>query len=132
MRYIMKIESFTPNLKVENIKNTIEFYEEILGFHVVAVLPEKEPIWALLRNGNSTIMFQQSKSFDTEGFHTEQVMGGSFFFYIKISKLDAFYQNIKDKVKIRKHPHVTSYKMKEFAIEDCNGYILMFAEEQKE
>lgn len=127
----MRIESLTPNLKVENVKNTIEFYKEILQFQAVAILPEHEPIWALLQKENITLMLQQSKSFDSEGFSTEKVIGGSFFFYIKISQLDEFYLQIKNKVKIRKNPHVTSYNMKEFAIEDCNGYILVFAEEQQ-
>jgi uncharacterized glyoxalase superfamily protein PhnB len=126
----MKIEALTPNLKVENIKNTLNFYKEILDFQVVMVLPEKEPIWALLQNNGFTIMFQQKKSFEEECPHLEKIQGGSFFLYIKISQLDSFYQNIKDKVKIMKHPHVTSYKMKELAIEDCNGYFLVFAEEQ--
>ncbi len=126
----MKIESFTPNLKVENVSNTIEFYKAILGFNIVAMLPEKDPIWALMQNNNATIMFQQSKSFEQEGMHTEKLIGGSFFFYIKILQLDQLYLNIKDKVKIKKHPHVTSYNMKEFAIEDCNKYIIIFAEEQ--
>lgn len=126
----MKIEALTPNLKIENVRNTIAFYKDVLNFQVIMMLPAKEPIWALLQNNGATIMFQQTQSFETECPHLSKVIGGSFFLYIKISELDAFYQKIKSEVKIIKHPHVTSYKMKEFAIEDCNGYLLMFAEEQ--
>lgn len=125
------IESLTPNLKVENVKNTTQFYQEMLGFEVVMILPDKEhPIWALLQNNNATVMLQQRKSFEEEFPHLGNAIGGSLSFFIKIRQLDNFHNKIKNKVKVIKSPHITSYNMKEFAIEDCNGYLLVFAEEQ--
>jgi len=124
------IESLTPNLKVENVKNTMTFYQEILGFNIIMTLPKENPAWALLQNNNITIMFQQKKNFEEEYPQLKNPIGGSLSFFIKITQLDNFYNQIKNKVKIIKTPHITPYNMKEFAMEDCNGYLLVFAEEQ--
>jgi uncharacterized glyoxalase superfamily protein PhnB len=124
------MESLTPNLKVKDIKDTITFYQEILGFKIIMILPEKDPVWALMQNNNVTIMFQQKKSFEEEFPHLQTTIGGSLSFFIKTTNLDSFYNQIKDKVKTIKAPHITPYNMKEFAIEDCNGYLLVFAEDQ--
>jgi uncharacterized glyoxalase superfamily protein PhnB len=124
-----KIDSMTTNLKVESVPKTILFYKDVLGFEISMVLPKENPIWALLKKDHATIMFQQRKSFEEEYPHLGKAIGGSFFFYIKITQLEKFYNEIKDKAKVIKNPYKTSYKMKEFSIEDCNGYLLVFAED---
>lgn len=124
------MESLTPNLKVDNIENTISFYQEMLGFKMIMILPEKNPIWALMQNSNIMIMFQQKKSFEEEYPLRGNRIGGSLSLFIKITQLEDFFNLIKNKVKIIKAPHITPYNMKELAIEDNNGYLLVFAEEQ--
>jgi len=125
------MKGLTPNLMVENVQTTISFYKEIFGFEVLMTAPEKGiPFWALLKNNNVTIMLQQRKSFETEYSQmTGKPLGGTLHFFTKIEKLDDFYNKIKDKVKVIKTPHITTYKMKEFSVEDCNGYLFVFAQE---
>ncbi len=126
------MQGLSPNLIVKNMKESLDYYKNILNFEILVTVPEKdEIIWALLQNNNVTIMFQKKESLENE-YNTlkNKELGGSFTLFIKIADLDTFYKKIKDKVKILKDPNITPYNMKEFAIEDLNGYILVFAEKQ--
>lgn len=126
------MQSLSPNLIVKNMKESLDYYKNILKFEVLVTVPEKdEIIWALLQNNNVTIMFQKKESLEKEYNELKnKELGGSFTLFIKVTDLDNFYKKIKDKVKVLKTPNITPYNMKEFAIEDINGYILVFAEEQ--
>lgn len=120
----------TPNLMVENIRDTITFYKDILGFEVLMALPKDKPIWALLKSGNVTVMLQERKSFEDEfAYMKGKSLCATLSLYIRMDKVEEYYSKIKDKVSIIKVPHTTPYKMKEFAIQDCNGYLLVFAQE---
>ena len=127
-----KMKDLTPNIMVENIQNTIEYYQTILGFDIVMTFPVNEnPLWALLKKNNISMMFQEKNSFLKEYPHLSDIgMGGSLSLFIGIDNIDGFYNEIYKKVKVIKPPHVTTYGIKEFAIEDINGYLLVFAEKQ--
>ncbi len=47
---------------------------------------------------------------------------------MELDSISELYARIKDKVTIVKDLQTTFYGMQEFYIEDCNGYILTFAE----
>ena len=126
------MQNLSPNLPVKNMQESIDYYRDILKFNVLMKVPEEGvPVWALLQNGSVSIMLQEKTSFLEEYPHlVDKNIGASLSLFIKIKNLDDFYKEISDQVKIIKTPHVTPYNMKEFAIEDPNGYLLVFAEEQ--
>jgi predicted enzyme related to lactoylglutathione lyase len=49
--------------------------------------------------------------------------------YICVSDLDALYTELKKRrAKIIRKPEVTEYETREFAVEDCNGYVICFGQ----
>lgn len=130
----MKIKDLTPNLMVKDVNKTVDFYKNILGFDVIATVPE-EGVWvfAIMQSGSNMLMFQEEKSIKKEYPQLNKFeQSGGFTFYIHVDDVHALYDQLQGKAAIAKDLHQTFYGSTDFAIEDCNGYILTFSEERKE
>jgi uncharacterized glyoxalase superfamily protein PhnB len=57
--------------------------------------------------------------------------GGSLLLYIQTTEIRKLFDNVKDNVKVVKVLEKTFYGATEFSIEDNNGYLLTFAEDEK-
>lgn len=135
------MEKLNPNLMVKDVRESIKFYQNNLGFEVVMVVPESQDavlesldtdqqiVYALVKNGNVEIMFQAEESFkeDIPALKDAQY-GASCSFYIEVKDVESFYANVKDKVEIVKELFTTWYGMQEFYMRDNSGYILAIAE----
>jgi uncharacterized glyoxalase superfamily protein PhnB len=75
-------------------------------------------------------MFQTFESLGTELPAISRQKGGSLLLYIQTTGIRAFFETIKDKVKVLKGLEKTFYGATEFSIEDNNGYVLTFAEDE--
>jgi len=142
MKITMK--KLSPNLMVKDIRETVEFYKNNLGFDFIVAVPETKDgmvtnltgeqklIWAQVKNGNVEIMLQAEESLkeDVTAF-TDSEIGASVSFYMEVENLEDFYNEIKTKVEIVKEFSTTWYGMNEFYIHDNNGYILGFSEQKK-
>ena len=125
------MDSISPNIFVNDINKTIDFYKE-LGFNVVTTVPEQGDIfWAMMTCGNVTFMFQTFESLGTELPTISRHNGGSLLLYIQTSDIRKFFDRIKGNVKVVKELEKTFYGATEFSIEDNNGYLLTFAEDEK-
>jgi uncharacterized glyoxalase superfamily protein PhnB len=125
------MESVTANFFVNDINKTIDFYK-LLGFNVTMTVPEEGDItWAMMTCGNVTFMFQTFQSLGNELPSISRQGGGSLLFYIKTTEIRNFFEQIKDNVKVVKGLEKTFYGATEFSIEDNNGYLLTFAEDEK-
>ena len=125
------MDSISPNIFVNDINKTIDFYKE-LGFNVVTTVPEQGDIfWAMMTCGNVTFMFQTFESLGTELPTISRQNGGSLLLYIQTSDIRKFFDRIKGNVKVVKELEKTFYGATEFSIEDNNGYLLTFAEDEK-
>jgi uncharacterized glyoxalase superfamily protein PhnB len=124
------MESLSPNIFVKNMTETIEFYKT-LGFQLIMTVPEtgSEFVWAMMLNGSITFMFQTFESLAEELPEITRQNGGSLLFYIKLTGLLAFFEEIKEKVTVLKGLEKTFYGATEFSILDNNGYVLTFAED---
>lgn len=127
---LVYFKTLTPNLIVEEMDTTIGFYRDVLGFEVLMTTPEKEPFdWAMMKKGSAAIMFQTRQSLGGEmAAFKKMPVGGSFTLYINVANLEDLYQTIKGKVTVEKPLYDTFYGTREFAIRDCNGYMMVFAE----
>lgn len=124
------MDSLSPNIFVKDINQTINFYKQ-LGFTVIATVPEAgDLVWAMLTCGNVTMMFQTYDSLGAELPAISREDGGSLLFYIKIKGIRKFHESLKDQIKIVKGLEKTFYGATEFSIEDINGYVLTFAEDE--
>lgn len=123
------MESLSPNIYVEDVKNSIEFYKQ-LGFTVAMSVPEnsEEPVWAMLQNGNVTIMFESVNNIEGRLPEISRQNGGSLLLYIKVKEVESYFDSIKDKVTVLHGLQKTFYGSTEFTIKDCNGYVLTFGD----
>ncbi len=125
------MDSLSPNIFVENMNETIDFYRSI-GFQLEMTVPEtgNDFIWAMAMNGEVTFMFQTFASLGEELPDISRKSGGSLLFYIKLKKIREFFELIKDKVTVLKPLETTFYGATEFSILDNNNYVLTFAEDE--
>jgi uncharacterized glyoxalase superfamily protein PhnB len=122
------MDSVSPNIFVNDINKTIDFYED-LGFSVVTTVPEQgDLVFALMTCDKVTFMFQTFESLGDELPEIKRQDGGSLLLYIKINRIRDLHNKIEGKVKIIKGLEKTFYGATEFSIQDINGYILTFAE----
>ena len=125
------MESLTVNLFVKNINRSIDFYK-LLGFEVAMTVPEQgDCVWAMLANGNVSVMFQTLESLGNELPDLDRTRsGGTLLFYIKLKQIRAFFDEVKYKTEIVKGLEKTFYGATEFTIKDVDGYHLTFAENE--
>ena len=129
--YVLIMESLSPNIFVNDIAQTIGFYE-LLGFKVAMSVPETgtDLVWAMMTNGSVTMMFQTFSSLADDLPEINRVDGGSLLLYINLKNIRAFFEEIKDKVAVLKGLETTFYGAAEFSIKDNNGYVITFAEHE--
>jgi uncharacterized glyoxalase superfamily protein PhnB len=124
------MKSVSPNLFVNDINGTVEFYKQ-LGFTVTATVPDEGPfIFVMMTCGEVIFMFQTIDSLGNELPSISRQIGGSFMLYIQTKSIRNFFEQIKDKVKVLKGIEKTFYGATEFCIEDNNGFVLTFAEDE--
>lgn len=136
-------KKLTPNIMVNNVRESVLFYIEILGFTLNLLVPTnskaiedkleegKEYSYAMVSRDEIFFMLMEKKAFGKDLPMLENTsIGASASFYCDISNIDDFYNSIRNKIKIAIDLHTTWYGMREFYIKDCNGYVLCFAEAQ--
>jgi uncharacterized glyoxalase superfamily protein PhnB len=122
--------SIAPNIYVKDLKQTIDFYK-MLGFEIITSVPEKgDAIFTMMRCGGVTLMFQTFASIENSLPVVSRNDGGSLLLYIKVKKIRALFETLKDKVEVLHGLEKTFYGATEFSIKDVNNYMLTFAENE--
>ncbi len=120
-------ETITTNIMVKNVKETVKFYEEKLGFTKVLSVPEEGEIlnFAILNKDKISIMLQEQENLISEypTLKTDEIVP-TFTLFITVDDVLSVYNELKDKVKVAKELHKTFYGKDEIAIFDNNGNVL--------
>ena len=125
------MESCSPNLFVNDMNATIDFYKK-LGFTVTMTVPDTgDYVWAMMTCGSVSFMFQTLASLGNTLPDVSRAGGGSLLFYIKLKNIRTFFESVKDKVTVLQGLEKTFYGATEFSIKDNNGFILTFAEDEQ-
>ena len=140
----MKVNTLTPNLAVVDIRQTVQFYCENLGFELVMAVPETQDgidqqlhedrvyVYAMLNKDNASLMFQRIDTLKEDiSLFDKDTIGASVSFYMQGKGIETFYEELKSKNIPISEMRLTWYGIKEFYIKDNNGYILGFAEEME-
>ena len=125
-------KKLTPNLVVANVERSLAFYVDTLGFTRGMTVPEQSPfVFASVTNGSVEIFLNDAATAIKEyPSFAGKPIGATATMFIEMEGIDAFHDAVKPKVKITM-PIVTQfYGMREFAIEDPDGYLITFAERQ--
>ena len=122
----MRIKQTPPILWTKNLRETISFYENVLGFTGHCDFPN---FVSLLRD-NAEIMFIVPDAEDAdekEKFSSNATLPGSIYFFME--NVDEFWEAVKDKATVKTAICDREYLMRDFSILDNNGYELVFGQE---
>lgn len=120
----MKLTNLRPMLETNDIKATIEFYTETLGFTLRETFEhEGTTTWCDLVRDEVAIMFSLPNEHMNYG---RILLSGSL--YINAEDVEEVWNLLKDKCEVVYAPENFEYGMREFAIKDNNGYVLNFGE----
>jgi len=130
----MKLNSLTPNLMVNDVEETVEYYTDMLGFTLLMTVPETGKLdWAMVKRNDVVLMFQTKKSLASDlPRMAGEKPGGGLTFYIKVDRITEIHEELfNNEVEIISELESTFYNTIEFSVVDVNGYVLTFSEEQK-
>jgi uncharacterized glyoxalase superfamily protein PhnB len=114
-------QKVVPMIHVPDVKATADWYVSI-GFRLVRVNEEDGELnWALLRLGESDVMFSSGGKPSSE-FRRE------FDLYIHTDEIEQVYKRLKDRVEMVEDLHDTFYGMREFIFRDCNRFWISFGQ----
>jgi len=126
----MKLTTVIPMLSVSDLKRTMTFYCDRLGFHVVNKLGDPDLTWCMLGRDGAKMMFsrpppeemkelpQRAKDFQVYYFYPDNIV--------------ALHAAWKTKRVPVTELRVSTYGMKEFELRDPDGYWLWFGQETDE
>jgi uncharacterized glyoxalase superfamily protein PhnB len=118
----MKLLNLRPMIWVDDVKATIDWYVNTLGFENANYVQDWQ--WGVVTKDEVEIMFAKpNEHIPCDG----PKFTGSFYF--NTDNVDALWQKFKDSSFICYPPETFEWEMKEFAIKDPNGYILQFGQD---
>ncbi len=139
------IQDITTNIMVEDVEETVRFYNEVLWFWIIFTVDDQKNtwFWEILETWNiifaqvwdekNKIMIQQKQNLASEIKQLEWVpIWASMSFYITVEDIDTYYKRYSKKWIIIRDLETSWYGMKEFVIKDNSWYILMIGEQDKD
>jgi len=134
-------KKLTPNLVVASVERSLAFYEDVLGFERGMTVPEQSPfVFGSVTSGTVEVFFNDAATAQKEyPAFAGKPIGATGTLFIEMdgspesgSNIDALHDRIKSRAKVTM-PLVTQfYGMREFAIEDPDGYVITFAQRVQE
>jgi uncharacterized glyoxalase superfamily protein PhnB len=124
------IRKLTPNLIVSSVEGSLAFYEGVLGFTRGITVPEQSPfVFASVTSGPVEIFFNDRSTVTKESPQfKDKAFGGGNTMFVEVDGVDELYDQTKNRARVVM-PIVTQwYGMREFAIEDPDGYVITFAQ----
>jgi lactoylglutathione lyase len=120
----------TPNLLVATVERSLAFYVDTLGFARGMTVPDESPFaFASVTSGPIEIFFNDAAGAVKEypGFAGKPI-GCTGTLFVEVQGIDALHDRLKPSVTIVMPIETKFYGMREFAIEDPDGYVITFAE----
>ena len=113
-----------PCLLVSDMRRSLSFYTQVLGFTQTGYYPiESDPIRTeVRRDGVALILYTDA----FRGSDGQPRLSGAL--YVFPADVEQLANELRGKVPFLWGPEVTDYDMREFAIRDPDGYMLVFAE----
>ena len=132
----MKFTDVTPNLIVADIDRSLAFYRDVLGFSVVTSVPDAAPfafVW-MQRDGVSVFLNTVASVKDEQPALAARPIGGTATMFMVIEAetpavgVDALFEQVKSKARVIMPLKTQFYGMREFGIEDPDGYVIFAAQ----
>lgn len=111
--------SLTILLRCVDLQSTRDLYQSVLGFDSAAT------------PGNTLTVSKQGARLvftSQDLWAIEPCLSGTI--YIPVADVDAYFSSVKDRVTLAWALQDMPYGSREFAIVDCNGYLIAFQQEE--
>lgn len=121
----------SPTLAVRNMKKTLEFYQESLGFKLGMVSPDvNNPEYADLSKDGMVLMFVPAKNLN---IGAEEKLGTGVNLHMRLDEdIDEYHEELKKRgVKITTDIEDEPNGSRGFTVEDFDGYKLTFSQAAK-
>jgi len=116
-------QQLVPALLVRDMRETLAFYRK-LGFALTGCHPnESNATWAEVKRDSIVMQFHTEPS---HGTPPEPICSGTFYIYPE--SVSALADELRGTVEFAWGPEVMDYGMREFAVQDPNGYFISFTE----
>ena len=127
----MTFESIRPLMMVRNLRETIDFYSDVLGFTLTGTHPDgEEPFWASMSCGKASLMFsfvgEPHAHEEGEDPHSHEPEFNGVLYFDPSGSLEELHAKVKSKVATCGDIDEMPWGMKEFSVLDPNGYNLTF------
>ena len=126
----MRLQRHTPMLSVADLRRTIAFYCDELGFRCAQSFGEPDPVWCYLKRDDVDLMFNQPPAAEMADLPLRAKDFQIYYFYP--DDVAALHAAWKGKGLPVTELRVTSYGMKEFELRDPDGYWLWFGQSSGE
>ena len=132
----MKLQDVTPNLIVADIDRSTAFYRDVLGFSIVTTVPDAAPfvfVWLQRDNVHVFLNARAGAAEDLPDFAARPI-GGTNSLYMLVEAdsvddgIDALFREIEDRARVVMPLKTQFYGLREFGIEDPDGYLVLFAQ----
>jgi uncharacterized glyoxalase superfamily protein PhnB len=132
----MNFANVTPNLIVADIDRSIAFYRDVLGCTIQATVPEKAPFLFAWMQRDTTSVFLNTLGSVKEDLPSlaARPIGGTNTMYIAVeaetaeSGVDALFNAISPLAPVIMPLTTQFYGMREFGIEDPDGYVIFLGQ----
>src|SRR5436190_21150828 len=129
-----QFKKLTPNLIVSSVERSLAFYIDVLGFTRGLTVPEQSPFaFASVTSGPLEIFFNDTaaalKEHPDWATKLKSSAGNSMFIEIEgAGAVDTLHDRVKARATVVMPLTTQWYGMREFAIEDPDGFAITFAQ----
>lgn len=129
----MEIQYLCPMLMVFDMKASLKFYTDVLGFTVHQHAGEENDIgWVWLTNGNLNLMLNTQYEMPDrpdKADASRRAVHNDTTLYLGCPDVEAAYHELLKKGMSVEPPEITSYGMKQLYVSDPDGYGVCFQQE---
>lgn len=124
----MQIKDTIVELMTEDVQATVDFYQNLLDFQMVASdIEDGKMYWAELQLGTFRLSLKEEKKHKAEApFLANTPIGGSVVLCFQVNDIHECYTRLAAKCQTLNHPHITPCGAIDFSMKDINGYVLTF------
>jgi uncharacterized glyoxalase superfamily protein PhnB len=134
----MNFTDITPNLIVADIDRSTAFYRDLLGFSIVTTVPDKGPfVFVWVKRGDINVFLNARGPAEEENAVWKDRRAGALSMFMMVEAptvgegIDALFASIGGKAPVVMPLKDQFYGMREFGIEDPDGYVIFFAQQIK-
>ena len=126
---MVNFRSVAACFPVADVDKTLDWYQRNLGF-TCHPFPENPPyVFAILVRDTVEIMLQRVEGYEKPDLYSQR-SGGVWDAYIRITNIEEFYAEVRERVTVLMTLRQQPYGDWEFEIKDLNGFVLVFSELQ--